>query len=162
MLTSVPTRSPLRHRRLVAATLTAAAVAFGGVVTAAPAAAGTIGQSLGQRAVAEASRHAGQSYEWAAAGPTRFDCSGLTLYVFGRLGRSLPHSAAAQYDSPGVRHISRAKLAVGDLVFTVRSGGIGHVGIYAGNNEMWAATQTGDVVRKQSLARRTLLFGRVS
>jgi cell wall-associated NlpC family hydrolase len=53
-------------------------------------------------------------------------------------------------------------LAAGDLVFTIRDGGIGHVGIYAGNNEMWAATQTGDVVRKQSLSNRRLVFGRVS
>lgn len=118
--------------------------------------------TLGQRAVAEAARHYGAPYQYGAAGPYRFDCSGLTLYVFARLGRSLPHSAALQYNARGVQHVSRAQLALGDLVFTIRSGGIRHVGIYAGSNQMWAATQTGDVVRKQSLANRVLVFGRVS
>ena len=129
-----------------------------GVVTAAPAQAAT----LGQRAVVEAAHHYGQAYRYGAAGPTRFDCSGLTMYVFHRLGRSLPHSSASQYNARGVRHISRASLQVGDLVFTLRSGSIRHVGIYAGSNLMWAATQTGDVVRKQSMSGRTLVFGRVS
>jgi len=129
-----------------------------GVVTASPAEATT----LGQRAVTEASRHYGQAYRYGAAGPTRFDCSGLTTYVFQRLGCSLPHNAALQYSARGVRHVSRASLQVGDLVFTIRSGGIRHMGIYAGAGQMWAATQTGDVVRKQSLAGRTLVFGRVS
>lgn len=131
---------------------------FAGVVTASPAEATT----LGQRAVTEASHHYGQAYRYGAAGPTRFDCSGLTTYIFQRLGRPLPHNAAAQYSARGVRHLSRASLQVGDLVFTIRSGGIRHVGIYAGAGQMWAATQTGDVVRKQSLAGRTLVFGRVS
>lgn len=141
----------------IAATATLA-VAMLGTVTVAPAEAAT----LGQRAAAEASRHYGKAYQYGAVGPTRFDCSGLTLYVFKRLGRTLPHSSAAQYNAPGVRHVSRASLAVGDLVFTIRTGRIRHVGIYAGGNMMWAATQTGDIVRKQSLANRQLVFGRVS
>ena len=143
-------------QRLCTTILLAAAFAGAGR-TAAPAQAAT--PTLGQRAVAEAAKHLNAPYQWAAAGPTRFDCSGLTMYVFSRLGRSLPHMASAQYDA--VAHISRAQLAAGDLVFTIRGGNIGHVGIYAGGNEMWAATQTGDVVRKQSLAGRTLVFGRV-
>ena len=145
-------------RSLRLALLTLVLALLGSVAT--PAQAGT--PTLGQRAVVEASRHYNQPYHYGSAGPTRFDCSGLTMYVFSRLGRSLPHNAASQYNARGVRHISRAQLAIGDLVFTVRSGQIRHVGIYAGNNAMWAATQTGDVVRKQSLSGRQLVFGRVS
>jgi cell wall-associated NlpC family hydrolase len=118
--------------------------------------------TLGQRAVSEAQRHYNKPYKYGAAGPSRFDCSGFTRYVFSRLGRSLPHSSASQYNASGVRHISRASLTLGDLVFTVRDGRIRHVGIYAGSNQMWAATQTGDVVRKQSLSGRVLKFGRVT
>ncbi len=140
------------------AAVAALAIAMLGTVTVAPAEAAT----LGQRAAAEAARHQGKAYQWGAVGPTRFDCSGFTLYVFKRLGRSLPHSSAAQYNAPGVRHVSRASLAVGDLVFTIRTGRIRHVGIYAGSNMMWASTQSGDVVRKQSLNNRQLVFGRVS
>ena len=146
--------------RLAALAAAAALLApVAGVATASPAEAST---TLGQRAVVEASHHYGQSYQYGAAGPTRFDCSGLTMYVFKRLGRTLPHSSASQYNATGVRHISRSSLAVGDLVFTIRDGRIRHVGIYAGSGQMWAATQTGDVVRKQSLAGRTLVYGRVS
>lgn len=144
----------LLGRLAVGTALSAAALGSVGVV---PAEAST----LNQRAVNEAAHHYGQHYQYGAAGPTRFDCSGLTMYVFRRLGRSLPHNAAAQYDARGVRHVSRAQLLPGDLVFTIRSGGIRHVGIYAGGNMMWAATQTGDIVRKQSLSGRQLVFGRV-
>jgi cell wall-associated NlpC family hydrolase len=145
-----------RRRRLLAALLAAAAVTTAGVITAPSADAAT---SLGQRAVTEAAKHYQAPYKYGASGPTRFDCSGFTMYVFGKLGRSLPHSSGSQYNS--VHHISRAQLTPGDLVFTLRSGTIKHVGIYAGSNQMWAATQTGDVVRKQSLSGRTLVFGRV-
>jgi cell wall-associated NlpC family hydrolase len=147
-----------RHRIAAIATALALASPLAAVATAAPADAAT---TLGQRAVSEAGRHYRAPYQYGAAGPARFDCSGLTSYVFKRLGRTLPHSSASQYNATGVRHISRSQLALGDLVFTIRSGQIRHVGIYAGNNQMWAATQTGDVVRKQSLSGRTLVFGRV-
>ncbi len=145
-------------RRLVAVLLTGLAITAAPLATATPAQAGS---SLGQRAVSEASRHYQKPYKYGAAGPSRFDCSGFTMYVFSRLGRSLPHSSSAQYNARGVTHISRSQVRPGDLVFTIRSGSIRHVGIYAGSNLMWASTQTGDVVRKQSLSGRTLVFGRV-
>jgi cell wall-associated NlpC family hydrolase len=154
---SVSGRALARRLTVLALVVTALCSSL---ATAAPAGAATL--TLGQRAVAEAQRHYQQPYHYGSAGPTRFDCSGFTMYVFSRLGRSLPHSSASQYNARGVKHISRSQLRVGDLVFTIRSGAIRHVGIYAGSNAMWAATQTGDVVRKQSLSGRTLVFGRVS
>jgi cell wall-associated NlpC family hydrolase len=147
-------------RRVAALAATFALAVPLAAATARPAEAATA--TLGQRAVTEASHHYKTPYQYGAAGPSRFDCSGLTMYVFKRLGRSLPHSSSSQYNASGVRHISRSQVAAGDLVFTIRDGKIGHVGIYAGNNEMWAATQSGDVVRKQSLSNRRLVFGRVS
>ncbi|MDT7573654.1 MAG: peptidoglycan DL-endopeptidase CwlO, partial [Actinomycetota bacterium] len=50
----------------------------------------------------------------------------------------------------------------GDLIFTYRGGAIHHVGIYAGGTQMWAAVESGDVVRLQSFAGRTYSVGRVS
>lgn len=144
-------------RTLVVAVLAGSVLGTG---TLTPAQAAT--QTLGQQAVDEAARHYQAPYSYGAAGPTRFDCSGLTQYVFKKLGNSLPHGSRAQYNANGVRHVSRNQLRLGDLVFTIRDGKIGHVGIYAGSNLMWAATQTGDVVRKQSLANRQLVFGRVN
>lgn len=95
----------------------------------------------------------GKPYVWAAAGPNSFDCSGLTMYVYAKVGVSLPHSAEAQY-SIGQR-IDRGSLQPGDLVFFSSGGGyISHVGIYIGNNSYISAPRTGDVVKVQSMNRR--------
>ena len=115
--------------------------------------------SLGSRAVTEASHHNGQPYQYGAAGPSRFDCSGFTLYVFGRLGHRLPHNAAAQYNA--VRHISRSAIQVGDLLFFNNGGGISHVAIYAGNGKMWHAPKSGDVVHLATIYTNSYLIGRV-
>ena len=117
-------------------------------------------QTLGQRAVAEARRHAGKSYQWGATGPTRFDCSGFTLYVYKTLGRSLPHNSGAQRDA--TRPIANSAKRPGDLIFTVRNGRISHVGLYAGGTDMWSPVQSGDHVRLQSFAGRTYSVGRVA
>ena len=115
--------------------------------------------TLGQRADAEARRHIGKPYSYGAAGPSTFDCSGFTQYVFKRLGKSLPHNSRMQYDA--VRKVARSEKRVGDLIFTRRNGRISHVGIYAGGSDLWSPVQTGDRVRKQSFARRDYLVGRV-
>jgi cell wall-associated NlpC family hydrolase len=142
---------------LVTVLLTALATPLGLAATAAPATAA--GATLGQRADAEARRHLGKPYAYGAAGPAQFDCSGFTMYVFSRLGRSLPHNSRAQYDA--VRHVSRSDKRLGDLIFTMRNGRIGHVGIYAGGSDLWSPVQSGDHVRKQSFAGRDYLVGRV-
>jgi cell wall-associated NlpC family hydrolase len=109
--------------------------------------------------LAEARRHAGAPYSYGAAGPNRFDCSGFTMYVFGRFGISLPHNSAQQ--AAVTRRIPNAQKRPGDLIFTYRGGRIGHVGIYAGGNQMWASVESGDVVRLQSFAGRSYTVGRV-
>jgi cell wall-associated NlpC family hydrolase len=81
-----------------------------------------------------ASNFVGSSYVSGAAGPYAFDCSGYTMFIFEKFGISLPHNAAAQA-SYGTA-VSRNNLQPGDLVFFNTYGyGIGHVGIYVGNNE---------------------------
>jgi cell wall-associated NlpC family hydrolase len=90
-------------------------------------------------AVAEAYRQLGKWYQWGAAGPDRFDCSGLTMWVWGRAGVSLPHSSRAQYGYG--RHVSRGELLPGDLVFY--GSPIHHVGIYVGGGRYIAAPHTG-------------------
>jgi len=120
----------------------------------------TAASTLGQRAIAEARRHYGAPYAWGAAGPSRFDCSGFTMYVFRRLGRSLPHSSAQQ--ARVVHRLSDSSKKPGDLIFTYHGSTIGHVGIYAGGGVMWAAPKAGDHVRLQSFAGRPYAVGRVS
>ncbi|MGB8652343.1 MAG: NlpC/P60 family protein [Mycobacteriales bacterium] len=145
-----------RARTRAYALLLLLVASFGVVGANAPANAATY-QS---RVVTEAAHHHGQPYKWAAAGPTRFDCSGFTLYVFSRFGKHLPHNAARQYSS--VRHIARRYMKPGDLIFMRNSSGrIYHVGIYAGGGRMWHAPHSGDVVRLARIYSNSYVVGRV-
>jgi cell wall-associated NlpC family hydrolase len=83
-----------------------------------------------------------EKYLFGAAGPDRWDCSGLTMMAWKAAGVSLPHNAADQYAA--VRHISRSQLAAGDLVFY---NNLGHVGIYIGNNQIIHAPNSRTVVK---------------
>ena len=155
MFSSVLTRS---RQRLAAVVLLAATLSVPSLVVAAPADAAT----FGQRVVAEAQRHQGKPYYYGAVGPSRFDCSGFTLYVFGRFGKRLPHSSAQQYNAAGVRHVSKASRALGDLIFMRNSSGrITHVGIYAGSNRWWVAPKSGDRVKLQTLYSSNYVVARV-
>jgi cell wall-associated NlpC family hydrolase len=154
----VPTFSTLstarvRHRASVL--LLVSAVAFGVVGTASPAEAST----LQSRVINEAAHHKGQPYVYGAAGPTRFDCSGFTRYVYGRFGKNLPHNAAEQYARS--RRIAKKSMAVGDLIFFPDSSGrIGHVAIYAGNGRMWHAPHSGTVVKLAAIYTNNYYVGR--
>ena len=89
---------------------------------------------------------------YGTAGPHRFDCSGFTRYVWGRLGKSLPHSSAQQYSSSAVRHVAKSERTAGDLIFMKNSSGrITHVGIYVGGQRFVHAPNTGGTVRLDRL-----------
>jgi cell wall-associated NlpC family hydrolase len=103
----------------------------------------------------------GSPYEYGATGPRRFDCSGFTRWVAARFGKSLTHSSSGQYSQ--VRHIARSDRRVGDLVFVHDSSGhVYHVGFYAGNGKLLAATHTGDYVRVESLWTSSYYVGRLA
>ncbi len=70
------------------------------------------------------------------------------MYVYAQLGVSLPHYTVSQYNYPNAVHPSRSQLEPGDLVFFA---GLGHVGIYIGNNQFIHAPHTGTVVSIDSL-----------
>lgn len=84
-------------------------------------------------AVSAAMAQLGDRYVWGAEGPSSFDCSGLTMYAWGKAGVSLPHSSKAQYGEG--RKVSRGELQPGDLVF-FGNPTIWHVGMYIGNGRM--------------------------
>lgn len=115
----------------------------------------------------------GTSYAWGggnASGPTKgirdggvadahgdykkvgFDCSGLVVYAYAKVGVSLPRTSSAQFNAG--RRIPASKglagLKPGDLVF-YSPGTIHHVGIYIGNGKMVNAPQSGSVVRVDRL-----------
>jgi cell wall-associated NlpC family hydrolase len=71
------------------------------------------------RVVAVAASEVGDWYVFGAAGPTYFDCSGLTLYAFRAVGVFLPHNANAQ-KSYG-RAVSWAAARPGDTRVSTRA-----------------------------------------
>jgi cell wall-associated NlpC family hydrolase len=96
--------------------------------------------------VGVAMSYLGVPYAWGGASPGGFDCSGLVMYAYSKVGVSLPHSSYAQY-GVGVP-VSKDQLQAGDLVFF---DGLGHVGIYIGGGQFVHAPHTGDVVKVSSL-----------
>lgn len=89
----------------------------------------------------------GKAYVFGASGPNVFDCSGFTMYVWGHFGVSLPHSAAAQYNS--ITHVPLSQLAPGDLVFYYTP--IDHVAIYIGGGRVVVADNPSYPIEVRSL-----------
>jgi hypothetical protein len=100
----------------------------------------------------------GKTYVYGATGPTTFDCSGLTQFVWNKAGVSIPRVAIDQ-DSYAVP-VPLSDLRPGDLVFF--GADVHHVGMYIGGGLMINAPQTGDVVRVSPIWWSDLVgFGRV-
>jgi cell wall-associated NlpC family hydrolase len=106
--------------------------------------------TLAERAVRLARTQLGVPYVYGGSSPGGFDCSGLVMWVYGRLGIALPHNAAALY-AVG-RRVPLGHMKPGDLVFFH---GLGHVGIYIGHGRMIHAPQTGERVEIEALGARS-------
>jgi cell wall-associated NlpC family hydrolase len=89
----------------------------------------------------------GKAYVYGAAGPSAFDCSGLTMMAWAQAGVALPHSSSAQYGSG--THIAAGELRPGDLVFYYSP--ISHVAMYIGNGLIVHAANPGAGVRVAEL-----------
>jgi cell wall-associated NlpC family hydrolase len=113
--------------------------------------------TIAEVVLAKARAQLGKPYVYGSAGPSSFDCSGLTQFVWAAAGVSLPHNAAAQYGS--MRHVALKDARPGDLVF---ASSLGHVGIYIGGGRMIHAPQSGDRVKISSLHGNTIGAGRPS
>ncbi|WP_246060570.1 C40 family peptidase [Nocardioides dongxiaopingii] len=94
-------------------------------------------------AVNYAMAQVGDSYVYGAAGPSAFDCSGLTMMAWAQAGVGLPHSSSAQYSS-GAK-VAVSDLQAGDLVFYYSP--ISHVGMYIGNGMIVHAANPGAGVK---------------
>ena len=106
-----------------------------------------------QAAIDFALSQLGDMYLWGATGPSRWDCSGLTMGAWERAGVQLPHYSVAQYEQ--IRHINEDELRPGDLIFWALNpndpGTIHHVAMYLGNGQMIHAPRTGKPVQIDSV-----------
>ena len=100
---------------------------------------------------------AGIGYVYGGTTPAGFDCSGFTMYVFDKIGVSLPRTAEQQrqFSTP----VSDPK--PGDLVFF--GAPAYHNGIYAGNGMIWDSPRTGKSVSLRPIWTTSgVTYGRVS
>lgn len=137
--------------------------------------AGTVGASLGLTLLVPTSAEAatykgaqalnvvaaqkGDWYQWGATGPSRFDCSGLMMYSFKRVGKSIPRTTNDQYAR--ATKINAANRKPGDLVFLYSGTNEYHVMMYAGNGYVWHAPGRGKQVRKEKLWTSKVRYGRL-
>lgn len=94
-----------------------------------------------QVVIAFALAQIGKRYQWAAAGPNAYDCSGLVMVAFSKIGLRLPHFTGALINLG--KQVSKSGLQKGDIVFPSS----GHVGIYLGDGKMVHAPQPGESVK---------------
>jgi cell wall-associated NlpC family hydrolase len=155
--------SPVRILSVFTVVLGLAFTMFAGYTLspAAPKASATvITAAKASNAVKWAASRRGSPYQYGATGPHRFDCSGLTRWAYARVGKALPHSSSAQASK--VKRLRYKKnRRRGDLVFFYGGGGIYHVGIYAGRNKIWHASQPGTPVRKSAIWTSAHFYGRL-
>lgn len=104
--------------------------------------------ALGAQVVAYAKQFLGCPYVYGASGPSSFDCSGFTSYIFKNFGYTLNRSAAGQYSNGTV--IDQSQLQPGDLLGLagLRLLQNRHTcGLYIGNNQYIHASSTGGCIK---------------
>jgi peptidoglycan DL-endopeptidase CwlO len=101
----------------------------------------------GYQAAAFACSETGKPYVFGTAGPSTYDCSGLTLASWKSVGVYIPHNAYEQ--SQSMPSVKRSDIQIGDLVFYYSN--VRHVAIYVGDGHIVNSPQPGDHVRMASI-----------
>jgi cell wall-associated NlpC family hydrolase len=105
-------------------------------------------------AIAFAVRQVGKPYQWGAAGPNAYDCSGLVFAAYATAGIQIARTTFGwQLDGPTV---PLSAIEPGDLLFSAGSDGTptnpGHVVMYLGGGQVIQAPQTGEDVQIDPLS----------
>lgn len=103
-----------------------------------------------QQVIEFAHAQVGKPYKFATAGPSSYDCSGLTLASYAVVGVKLPHQSLAQSKLGVAIDWKTSPIQAGDLVFTYSSANptqISHVGIAISSTHWIEAPNSGSFVR---------------
>lgn len=105
-----------------------------------------------EKAISYARAQLGEKYVWGGAGPSSWDCSGLTMRAWQSAGVSMSHYAGSQYTQ--FTKVPVSKIKRGDLLFWSNgsAGSIYHVAMYLGGGQMIHAPRPGRSVEIVSLS----------
>ncbi|HET7327802.1 MAG TPA: NlpC/P60 family protein [Nocardioidaceae bacterium] len=81
-------------------------------------------------AVRTVNHQIGDSYQWGATGPNRFDCSGLMKFALSRNNVYVPRTSGAQADFG--RRVKRRNMLRGDFMVFHNRGDVYHIGMFVG------------------------------
>jgi len=101
----------------------------------------------------------GRPYRFFSAGPSAFDCSGLTLAAYAQIGVTLVHHSASQAQQGTAVDFRSEPIRAGDLVFLVTRGAssINHVGMAMSSTTWIQARRPGEVVRIGPMPSESLI-----
>ncbi|HWM35146.1 MAG TPA: NlpC/P60 family protein [Pseudolysinimonas sp.] len=108
-----------------------------------------------QQAIAYAKAQLGEPYAFGGAGPSSWDCSGLTMKSYAAAGVYIgTHSVNNQYQTAKSKNrlVAIGKIQAGDLLFyssggSTANGSMYHVTMYIGGGQMIEAPRPGTTVR---------------
>ncbi|MFE2062000.1 NlpC/P60 family protein [Streptomyces sp. NPDC059467] len=107
----------------------------------------------GDRAVRYAVQQLGKPYEWGAAGPKTYDCSGLTSQAWDHAGTPIPRTSQEQW--AGLPHVPLNQLRPGDLVVYFPEAT--HVALYLGGGRVVQAPRPGAKIKVSPIAANPIL-----
>jgi cell wall-associated NlpC family hydrolase len=123
-------------------------------------------ESFNQRTAAYVETFIGRArYSYGGSSPSSgFDCSGLSQYVYGHYGKSIPRTAEGQFEY--FRRETRSAAWGGDLVFfhvdSDPDSYVYHVAIYEGHNHIVSATDPAQGIIWQTIWTPDVTFGTIT
>jgi cell wall-associated NlpC family hydrolase len=104
---------------------------------------GPIDGSKAEQVLGWAEKGVGTPYVYGGTSKSGWDCSGYTSWVYSHVGVDLPRQSGAQKGAGQI--VSESEAKPGDLIWHP-----GHVGIYAGDGQMYDAGSPGSGTSKRS------------
>lgn len=107
----------------------------------------------GEQAVRHAVQQLGKPYQWGAAGPQAYDCSGLTSQAWSHAGAPIPRTSQEQWAR--LKRVPLSELRPGDLVVYFPEAT--HVALYLGGGLVVQAPRPGARVKVSPIAANPVL-----